>query len=101
MSDSFFRCFGAACTDFLLGFESGGVESIRTDMSESDSSSSAIDFRFFLGSDLVSTDFDVSDFWGEGRGANFAGDFSFAFAGDEGGVSCITAFFRLTFFATN
>ena len=85
--------FGASLDFCLRGFDVGGVASFKTDISES--LSTGVVFRFFFGGDLI-----IEFFSGESNTTTFPGLLTFAFTGDDGGVSLITLFFRLTFFAT-
>jgi hypothetical protein len=86
--------------DFLRDLVVGGVESIKTDMSESLWSSGA-DFCFFFAGDgdksMLSLFLEFS--FGDSGYVGLTGDLTFAFAGDDSGVACITAFLRRAFLA--
>jgi len=94
--------FGLEVVSLLIfrDLETGGVESFRTDISESLSCCTAT-LRFFGGVEddrFGELDFVVADFV-KGEGGCFVGSTVsrlLCFAGDDSGESCITAFFLRT-----
>jgi hypothetical protein len=87
--------------DFLRDFVVGGVESIKTDISESLASSGIVFCFFFAGDGDKSTrSLLLESSFGDCGDASLTGDLTFGLAGDDSGVACITAFFRRAFLAT-
>jgi hypothetical protein len=99
--EGFFGGFVERRGSFDVFFFSGGVESIRTDMSESLSSTAFVFCFLFGGLPSSSGDLRLTCVSERGDVAALATDKPFCSTGEDVGVSAITFFFRRTFFAIN